>query len=192
MKFTIIAAALMVSASAVGASTVIDFATLPENTEVTTQFAGQGVTFRGLENGSEVATVAADFTSLTGDRYLSNCYPSRCGLRADILEISFSSTVGGVSWLLDSEGSFSITFNAYDSSGSLLETFAATGDGVVVGFSSSGISRIDALQPTDDWGWGLAKLTFDPDISAVPIPASLPLLIGAIGGLGLLRRRRKT
>lgn len=192
IKHTMIAAALAVSTSAVHANTVIDFATLPQNTEVTTQYAGQGVTFRGLEDGGEVATVTADFSSETGDRYLSNCYPTRCGSRADILEINFTEAASDVSWTLDSEGGLSITFNAYDGGGALLDTFDATGDGVIFGFGSlSGISRIDALQPNDGWGWGLAKLTFESDVSAVPLPATLPLLAGAFGGLGLLRRRRK-
>jgi hypothetical protein len=191
-KHTMIATALVVSASAAGATTVIDFASVPQNTEVTTQYAGQGVTFRGLEDGGEVATVTADFPSPTGDRYFSNCYPTRCASRADILEISFTEGASDVSWTLDSEGGLSITFNAYDDGGALLQTFDGTGDGVIFGFGSlSGIARIDALQPNDGWGWGLAQLTFDANVSAVPLPATLPLLFGAFGGLGLLRRFKK-
>ena len=174
----------------VATAAIIDFSVLPENTPVTNQFAGLGVTFRGLENGSEVPIVVANFGSTTGDSYLSNCYPVRCADRADIVEVSFLSAVDNVSFGVDSEGGLSITFNAFDAGGNLLESFAASSNGGVFGFSADGISRIDMLQPTESWGWGFANLTFDAAASfAVPTPATL-VLVG-LGLVGLGRSRRK-
>lgn len=150
---------------------VIDFSVYPENTAITDQFAGEGVTFRGLEDNVEVPNVTAAFSSSTGDTYLSNCYPTRCVSRADVVEVSFTSLADNVSWGLDSEGSESITFNAYDLNGTLLETVSATSDGGIVSFSVNGIKRIDMLQPTEDWGWGFANLTFDASAAATaPVP----------------------
>lgn len=34
-------------------------------------------------------------------------------------------------------------------------------------------------------------ISTEPSISPIPLPAGLPLLLGALGGLGLLRRRRR-
>lgn len=171
-------------------ATVIDFAPLGENVVVTDQFASDGVTFSGWENDVLVPIVTANFGSATGDTYFSNCYPTRCGSRADILRINFSGLVGGVSFVLDSEGPMSLTFEAFDSGGTLLETFDATGDGVIFSFVTDGISRIDALQPIESWGWGLADLTFTLS-DAVPEPAVLGLFGLGLMGIGVARRSRK-
>ncbi|MBT8070850.1 MAG: hypothetical protein KJN61_02845 [Gammaproteobacteria bacterium] len=162
-------AAIYFSANA-NAATIIDFSAYPENTAITDQFADQGVTFRGLEEGVQVANVTANFSSTTGDTFLSNCYPTRCDQRADVVEVSFTFPASNVSFGLDSEGSSEITFNAYDTANNLLETFSAASDGGIVAFTAVGISRIDMLQPNDNWGWGFANLTFDGSAPLEPVP----------------------
>lgn len=171
---------MYVSANAY-AATVIDFSVYPENTAITDQFADQGVTFRGLEEGVQVPNVTAAFGSATGDTFLSNCYPTRCDQRADVVEVSFATPASNVSFGVDSEGSLEITFNAYDASDNLLETFSASSDGGVFGFSASGISRIDMLQPNDGWGWGFANLTFDGAAVFEPVPT-----MSAYGAIALI------
>ena len=47
------------------------------------------------------------------------------------------------------------------------------------------------LQMGNDNGGALASDTIYPSVAAVPLPASLPLLGGALGGLALFRRRRR-
>jgi hypothetical protein len=184
--------ALLISANA--NATTVDFGVFVENTAITDQFASLGVTFRGLEEGVEVPNVTAHFSSSTGAMFLSNCYPARCGERADVVEVNFISAADNVSWGLDSEGSLSITFNAYAADDSLLETFSASSNGGTVGFTAGGISRIEMLQPSDGWGWGFANLTFDAAAvaaPAVPVPTmSTYGIVLTILGLLLIASRR--
>jgi hypothetical protein len=176
-------------ASSQASATVIDFAPLGENVVVTDQFASDGVTFSGWEDGALVPIVTANFVSATGDTYFSNCYPARCDSRADILRIEFDGPVGDVSFVLDTEGGLNVTFQAFDAGGTMLEFIHRTGNGVIFSLASSGISRIDVLQPTESWGWGLADLTFTPS-DAVPEPAMLGLFGLGLIGIGAARRRR--
>jgi len=57
-----------------------------------------------------------------------------------------------------------------------------------VGFSSSGISRIDMLQPNDGWGWTLDNLSFNGERNPIPEPTSL-FLFGT-GLVGFILRRK--
>lgn len=43
-----------------------------------------------------------------------------------------------------------------------------------------------------DWYYGIDNLAFDTKTTAVPLPATLPLLLAAAGGLFLAGMRRKT
>ncbi|AXI56175.1 hypothetical protein SuNHUV7_18340 (plasmid) [Pseudoseohaeicola sp. NH-UV-7] len=76
-------------------------------------------------------------------------------------------TLGSISGLADRETA-KLTFTEKSS---LIEV----GDQFIIHFSGSG---------------GVDSLVFE-NISVVPVPASLPLLVGAIGGLGFMARRRK-
>ncbi len=84
------------------------------------------------------------------------------------------------------------TFNAYDDGGVLLETFSASSDDGIFSFMTGGIFTIEALQPDENWGWDLANLTFALQVSQVPLPASLPLLLAGFGALGVMRKRRQS
>lgn len=59
----------------------------------------------------------------------------------------------------------------------------------------TGLAPTDTLTATifrtpGSWVF-LSEVTFDAQISAVPLPAGLPLLAGALFGLGMMRRKRR-
>ena len=76
-------------------------------------------------------------------------------------------TLGSISGLADNETAKRI----FTEKSSLIEE----GDQFIVHFSGSG---------------GVDSLVFE-EISVVPVPATLPLLVGALGGLGFMALRRK-
>jgi hypothetical protein len=205
------AACLMLAyAPAHGAIILIDFDTLPgggplaDGSVLTTQYASVGATFSAIENGSPTASWASqDFASDAPNppNNSGNAWNNFFGApRADILRVTFATPVSNVQWYTDSEGdpgSPGIKFEAFDSVGTLLET-VFVGDTnfpnfLLTSFSVSGISRIDASQPFEDWGWALDNLQFETSDVEVPEPASLVLFaIGACAaGHGALRRRRQ-
>ena len=51
------------------------------------------------------------------------------------------------------------------------------------------------LQWGTDWDIGIDNITYSvaldtPDVAPIPLPATAFLLVGALGGLGLMRRRK--
>ena len=182
---------------------IIDFDNSPggaiaPGTNITDQYSSLGVNFQSIENGGG-ATGVADNTTYSGiydvsSNIWTNCDAVGCpGNRADILRVTFDSAASNISLQLQSFGGQSVTFNLYDAMDNLLETVMATGDNVFLSFMASGVFRIDGLQPSDSWAWGLDDLTFDlAGASEVPLPAALPLFLAGLAGIGAMRRKRKT
>ena len=167
------------------------------NTPITNQYSNLGVTFLGLENGQAININAAPDPDLSpapsSPNVMTNCSDALnfCqGNRADVLQIFFAAAASGISLELDTLGGDSVTFNLYDSLNVLLETQTiSTGSYSPVIFASSGVSRIDGLQPNDGWAWAFDNLTFDTT-TAVPEPLTLSLFGAGLAGAFVARRRK--
>ncbi|TRY29228.1 PEP-CTERM sorting domain-containing protein [Aliiglaciecola sp. M165] len=167
------------------------------NTPITDQYQAWGVTFLGLEDGNAVDINAAPEpdgnAAPSAPNVLTNCSdasPGCPGGRADSIEIFFASAASNISFMLDTLGSLEVTFNLFDSNDVLLETQSVTSNGslfVPVSFAAAGVSRIQGLQPNNDWAWAMDDLEFDA--VSVPEPGSLALLAFTVLGLGFCRRK---
>lgn len=181
-----LAAALAIAPAANAAVVTVNFNDLPTNTVVNTQYSHLGVTFSAREDGSAVGAVTGDYE---GRLAWSNCFPSFCGNRADVIRMDFSQAVSGLQFLVNTAGGLRPTFNAYNQSGQLLQSLIAdAGIYTTAAFSVSGISYVEGLQPHDSWGYLIDDVQFTT--TDVPEPASAALFgLGALG-LAALRRRR--
>lgn len=167
------------------------------NTPITDQYQAWGVTFLGLEDGNAVDINAAPEpdgnAAPSAPNVLTNCDDANLGCpggRADSIEIFFASAASNISFMLDTLGSLEVTFNLFDSNDVLLETQSVTSNGslfVPVSFAAAGVSRIQGLQPNNDWAWAMDDLEFDA--VSVPEPGSLALLAFTVLGLGFCRRK---
>lgn len=193
----------------VDASVLVNFDTLPgggaiaSGTPATNQYAVLGVTFTGFEDGVEIAPEirSQQFISVPASppNYLTNFFnfPSTGDAdRLDEIRISFSSGASNIEFDLNTAGTNTITFDLYDTGGAFLQTVTRDGNGtnnVHVTLPGTGIGRISAFQPQDNWWWSLDNLQFDAAPQAVPEPSTIALGgIAALAGLlvGIKRRRR--
>jgi len=175
----------------VASATIVDFDNLPDggtlglNTILTDQYSSLGVTFSATENGRTVDAAVINSYSPYSGNYWANTTSGSFGPRHDVLSITFDNAVEDVSWLTHSYGRSPILFNAYDKAANLLESFDTYGRWVETSFSSSGIYRIDAVQPLDHWGWGMDNLSF----VTIPEPQTILFLCVGLAGMFYLRRK---
>lgn len=188
-----------VSATVINFDTDSDGVLIAANTPITNQYQDWGVTFAGFENGNAVDINAApdpDGVAAPSPRnVLTNCSDANLGCpgnRADLVSIMFDNAVSNISLMLDTLGGEAVTFDLFNSNDDLVESLTITSGGSVfipVSFTSSGIVRIDAFQPNDDWAWAMDDLAFDA--AAIPEPSSFALFAVSLIGFGLARRKTK-
>ncbi|MFV0359124.1 hypothetical protein [Tropicimonas sp.] len=194
-------AAVFLAAPAFALPVTIDFESFPgggvphNNVDVDTQYASLGVTFELFENGASVGPAALnnDYTSSFALFNLVSGTTISDANRADLLRMTFAGPVGSLSFLHAGWGDYT-RFEAYDQSGTLLETLSGNGGSAfqTVSFSATGIARLDVFQSQDNYAYAIDNLTFDAgNTAAVPLPATAPLFAGALLMLGAARRKSR-
>jgi len=200
------------------AATTINFDQLPggaalpsSGTTISTQYASLGVTFLGTNTASGATgalnawgLIAASGPGGSGN-YLGNFGAVPAGgpssyllaPRYDVTSMLFANAVSGVSFGLNtSGGQNSVTINAYDAQGTLLQTkanvMANEGSFAIQTLSASGIAKIDVVGNAPGGSvrlYGIDNLTYT--VSAVPEPATWAMMLGGFGMTGMAIRRRK-
>lgn len=144
---------------------VIDFSELGLNAIVTDQYVDQGlmVSVREDDNEPSYAQVFDGWGNI--GLYLSNMYN-------DILELTFSETVSGVSFDFDGWGCDDVVFEAFNSDGVKVETFIANCEGSF-SFTSNNIAMIRGVTPYDDWHFGINNLRYSLQAESPAEPAQI-------------------
>ena len=94
------------------------------------------------------------------------------------------------SFYVNPHGSSNPVFNAYAADDSLLEAITVTANGWnLYSFVSSGITRIEGIQPSDSWNYGIDDLTFT--LNSVPEPGTLAIIGLGLAGLAATRKRKQ-
>ena len=159
---------------------LIDFDTLPgggalpNNSVLTNQYSAVGAIFSGFENGGSVLqpTATTQFSGEFGGlpvsgQILENRDTSNN--RADVVEISFLSSVFGIEFDFVPFGSQgpNTQFIAFDSLSNQIFNQAVGGPASTnvnfhyTGLSAlSGVARLEIHQPRDNWVWGLDNLQY--------------------------------
>ena len=106
------------------------------------------------------------------------------------MRITFTSAVSNLMFQVfgaqNGDSVFITAFNGASTLGSATFTTNSTVD-----FSGFGtISSLFFDDSSTAAGMGYGNFTFDAAITQVPLPASLPMLVAGLAGLGFLRRRK--
>jgi hypothetical protein len=158
----------------------------------TSQYAGSGVTFAGVaDDGSAVSLDVSDSSTFndvnpySAPFSLANFYDNNSSLRANILRIIFNAPVDFVTFEYNPAGELGskTVFNAYGAGNSLLGSYSdATallgGNWYVEGFSLSGITEVDIVNPASGWAYYIDDLSFRTGAAGVPDGGSTLALLG--------------
>jgi hypothetical protein len=150
--------------------------------------------------GSSIVVSGATITNISGGNILvgptaageSNGFCSLGdGCEADT-SIIFGSVVSSLSfWLDGSNPGDALALSVYGIANAFLGTLNFTDPDQLIDLSSFGsITRLAFDDSSTAAGYGYSRFDFVQSIAAVPLPASLPLLLGAIVAVGGLRRRK--
>ena len=133
------------------------------------------------QHNQDVAKVGLALSRVTGDLNNSHDAWAHSG---NVSELARATNLGSTGWADNQTYNFKLTFTA-----SLIEVFVdGTKELSVNGtFEDGSFGFYNYSQGSVRYA-GLEEDILPPD---VPLPASLPLLLGAFGGLGLLRRKRR-
>lgn len=133
-----------------------------DNTDMTLAFA------------TTISSVAFDIVDIDGGN------DNRTG-EAQEEQFTFSFLSGGLVAAVQTITSNDLT-GALNEAGVVTVSYAGLFDGIeIVGITPGGTRNI---------GWGIDNINFT-EVAPVPLPAAGFLLLGALGGLGMMRRRQK-
>lgn len=85
----------------------------------------------------------------------------------------------------------SVLAQVFNAGGTLLASFSIVGNGTYDFGSLGGIARLFLEDSSTGAGYSWNNFTFDNAPAAIPLPATLPLLAGAMALGGVVLRRRK-
>jgi len=191
----------LLSISAAHAQSTIDFTTLTGGTQITSQYAAQGITFATEDaDGNFGAPAIGTPSSLANTP--NGSYPT-----TEYLNFYFTSPATVQSFVFDNEdggsgptsGRGDSFYKAFDSSGTLIGTGSLSGvDQALVTVNLANISLLQfnngttvmptgALDYVNNWWFGVDSITF----TATPVPEPTTLALAGLGGLGLLLFRRR-
>ena len=163
------------------------------------------VGFGAGQYGSTINVSGATITNTTGGNILVGpsvagyangfCSLAMVGFSCEAdTEINFNTTVSNLSfWLDGSDNGDSLALTLHGIGDAFLTTLNFTVPDQLIDLSSYGnVTRLVFDDSSSASGYGFSRFNFDSGVAPIPLPASLPLLLGAIGIFGALKRRRKS
>ncbi|MBI1924116.1 PEP-CTERM sorting domain-containing protein [Candidatus Poribacteria bacterium] len=170
-----------------GSETVIDFESIAQNVEITSQFSGLGPTFSGGLFGDTLSGPALLGSAVTASNFQSRFppffNPITVTFSALIARVGFDAVTNAPDVLVITTFRSAVPTETITFDTSLTPSFLGIGD-------LEGIDRIEIEAPVNfNGGFATDNFRFEGSPAVVPEPSSL-LLLG-VGILAVLGRRRK-